>query len=388
VVSFTTRVVWFTTRGARAQPNCGGFSDGSLVAPAARWEARNAMAALPFERTLIVEPAADWKAAARRQGTLTVLTGNSMGTMRVLTGDKSLLGRGDSVDLCVSDAGISRVHAAVHRVADGYEIEDLGSSNGTFLEHGRLSGRAPLRDGARIWLGNTLMRFALQDDVEQAASQRMYDLSVRDGLTGLYNRRHLDERVTSELAFAQRHATPLALLLVDIDHFKQINDRFGHQAGDAVLQRVAEVLAQSVRTEDVVARYGGEEFAVIGRGIDPVGAQAFGERLRTLVASMRLVYEGQSISVTVSIGVAHNHRGAPISKAAALLSAADQALYAAKRGGRNRVCMAASPGSYSSTSASRESAAPERKRTWEIETAPASLNAREGTHTMRTGSGK
>jgi two-component system cell cycle response regulator len=347
------------------------------------------MAALPFERTLIVEPAPEWKAAAaQRQGTLTVLTGNSMGTMRVLTGAKSLLGRGDAVDLCVSDAGISRVHAAIHRVADGYEVEDLGSSNGTFLEHGRVTGRAPLRDGARIWLGNTLMRFALQDDVEQAASQRMYDLSVRDGLTGLYNRRHLDERVTSELAFAQRHATPLALLLVDIDHFKQINDRFGHQAGDAVLQRVAEVLAQSVRTEDLVARYGGEEFAVIGRGIDPIGAQAFGERLRTLVANTRLVYEGQSLTVTVSIGVAHNHRGAPISKPAALLSAADQALYAAKRGGRNRVCMAASPGSYSSTSTSRESLTPERKRSWEIETAPASLNAREGTHTMRAGSGK
>ena len=346
------------------------------------------MPALPFERTLIVEPAPDWKlAASRRQGTLTVLTGSSMGTMQVLSGPSSVIGRGDTADLCVSDAGISRAHARIHRVESGYEIEDLGSSNGTFLENGRVSGRVTLQDGARIWLANTLLRFGLQDEVEQAASQKMYDLSVRDGLTGLYNRRHLDERVASELAFAQRHATPLALLLVDIDHFKLINDRFGHQAGDAVLQRVADVLAQSVRTEDIVARYGGEEFAVIGRGIDAVGAQAFGERLRTLIAAMSMAYEDQSITVTASIGVAHNHRGAPVSKPAALLSAADQALYAAKRGGRNRVCMAASPGSYSSTTSTRESV-PARKRTWDVETAPASLNAHGGTHTMRGGSGK
>jgi diguanylate cyclase (GGDEF)-like protein len=348
------------------------------------------MPALPFERTLIIEPTAERRpvAATMRQGTVTVLTGSSMGTMLVLAQPRAVVGRGDTVDLCVSDAGISRAHACIHRVADGYEIEDLGSSNGTFLEHGRVIGRMPLRDGMRIWLANTLVRFALQDDVEQAASQRMYDLSVRDGLTGLYNRRHLDERVAAELAFAQRHASPLALLLVDIDHFKLINDRYGHQAGDAVLQRVAEVLAQGVRTEDIVARYGGEEFAAIGRGIDALGAQAFGERLRTLIAAQRISYDGQEISVTASIGVAHNHRGAPVSRPSALFSAADQALYEAKRGGRNRVCMAASPGSYSSTAAVRDAAPVPRKRTWDVETAPASLNARVGTHTMPRGSGK
>jgi diguanylate cyclase (GGDEF)-like protein len=310
-----------------------------------------------------------------------VLTGNSMGTMLVLAGARSVVGSGEDVGLYVSDPGISRNHACIHRQGSQYWLEDLGSSNGTFREQGRVTARVELQDGDRIWLANTLLRFNLQDEVEQAASQRMYDLSVRDGLTGLYNRRHLDERVTAELAYALRHGTALSLLLVDIDHFKQINDRVGHQAGDTVLQRVAEALSRCVRAEDVVARYGGEEFAVIGRGIDPDGALAFGERLRAVIAAQRIVFDDALVPVTASVGVAHNHRGAPVSKPAALLQAADQALYAAKNGGRNRVCMASSPGSYSSTSTSRHPRR-DRGRPWELETAPSALNTNKPTSTI------
>jgi pSer/pThr/pTyr-binding forkhead associated (FHA) protein len=152
----------------------------------------------PLERTLIVEAPLDRAAtASARRGTLTVLTGNGMGVVRVLSGARSVLGRGEDAALVLDDPGVSRAHACIHEHEGSYELEDLGSSNGTFLDRGRIAGRVALHDGDRIWLANTLLRFTLQDEVEQAASQRMYDLSVRDGLTGLFNRRYLDERVAA-----------------------------------------------------------------------------------------------------------------------------------------------------------------------------------------------
>lgn len=330
------------------------------------------MAARPFERTLIINnPAAENNlSVGKRQGTLTVLSGSGMGAMLVLSAARTVVGRGEGADLRIEDAGISRSHACVWQLGQQFEIEDLGSSNGTFLAHGRLHGRAALRDGARIGLGGCVLRFAMQDEVDQAASRRLYHLSVRDGLTGLYNRGHFDERLAAEVAFSLRHGTPLSLILIDIDHFKQINDRFGHQAGDAALQQVGDVLQKSVRTEDLVARFGGEEFAVVARGIDVAGATAFAERIRALISRSNLLHGGASIAMTASLGVAHSHWSGATLKAAALVAAADQALYAAKHGGRNRVCVADAPSGYSSDAAAQKSQPKRRVRSWEQPTLP------------------
>jgi diguanylate cyclase (GGDEF)-like protein len=333
------------------------------------------MAARPFERTLIIKPTTeDALSAGKRQGTLTVLSGTGMGAILVLAGPRTIIGRGESSDLRIDDAGASRSHACVWQVGQQFQIEDLDSSNGTFLENGRVKNRTELRDGARIGIGSSVLRFAMQDDVEQAASKRLYHLSVHDGLTELYNRRHFDDRLTAELAFSSRHGTALSLILIDVDHFKRINDSHGHQAGDAVLQQIGTLLQRSVRTEDVVARYGGEEFGVLARGIDVSGAQAFAERIRTVIARTGATYEGAPIAVTVSIGIGHSDCGVACTPTT-LIATADQALYAAKHAGRNRVVAAPFPAGHAVVPAGRVSQSGRRSRSWDQPTSPSTTKA-------------
>jgi two-component system cell cycle response regulator len=169
---------------------------------------------------------------------------------------------------------------------------------------------------------------------EAKYAHQMYQVALRDGLTGAYNRRYLDERLLSEMAFAQRHRIPLGLLMLDLDHFKMVNDTFGHQAGDAVLQRFHALLEEQVRTEDVVARYGGEEFAVLCREADEGSAAVVAERLRRAVEGAAFEYDGQSIPVTVSIGVAIS-LDVNVDGPESLVRQADLALYQAKEAGRN-----------------------------------------------------
>ncbi|MDH5674608.1 MAG: diguanylate cyclase [Myxococcales bacterium] len=276
----------------------------------------------------------------QRQGTLTVLVGVNVGQVHTLGDIPLVIGRDAEADLRIEDTGASRRHARILPCGDHFEIEDMASTNGTYLEASRLVGSARLLEGARILIGSTVLRFAMQDAVEQRASRQMYELSVRDGLTGLYNRRHFDERLRGELAFAKRHRAPLSVLLLDVDHFKQVNDVFGHPVGDVVLQKVGQALRLQLRIEDLIARYGGEEFAVVARAIEVSGAHALAERLRTAVENLDLGRGDVPHRVTISIGVASQAADGITDDPEALLIAADAALYAAKHAGRNCVRVA------------------------------------------------
>jgi len=156
-----------------------------------------------------------------------------------------------------------------------------------------------------------------------------------DGLTALWNRAYFDRRLAEDVAIAERGGTPVGLILIDVDHFKAINDKHGHPFGDAVLQRVAEIVSASLRDVDAACRYGGEELACIllGTGIDV--ATAVAERMRKRIRETLFAHERQAVRVTASFGVASTEEQART--AAQLLSRADGALYAAKRGGRDRV---------------------------------------------------
>jgi diguanylate cyclase (GGDEF)-like protein len=175
----------------------------------------------------------------------------------------------------------------------------------------------------------------MTDDVEEALLRRLYESTVTDGLTGAYNRKHFGERLAGEVAYARRHDTPLSLLMLDIDHFKKVNDTYGHPAGDRVLRSFTDTLRHTLRAEDVLARYGGEEFVIIARGLDTEHAMHLGERIRTLVAETPIDVEGHTVELTVSIGVASLAcEGA--NAADGLVAVADRRLYAAKAAGRNR----------------------------------------------------
>ncbi|HTR54495.1 MAG TPA: GGDEF domain-containing protein [Kofleriaceae bacterium] len=267
---------------------------------------------------------------------LTVLTGGAAGQMfKVGTG--LLLGRIQGAEVRLDDDGISRKHAQVRVEGAKASIEDLGSRNGTFVNGTRITGKIQLSDGDKIQVGRaTVLRFGLHDALDESFHESLVSSALRDGLTRLYNKRYLMERLDSELKFAQRHETALSLLLVDLDHFKKVNDTHGHLAGDAVLAQLASVIARAVRNEDVVARFGGEELAVVLRatGLDP--ALHTGERLRKLIEQTKVSFQGLELGATCSIGVA-GFPSCPAHSPEELVDAADRALYRAKHAGRNRV---------------------------------------------------
>lgn len=169
-------------------------------------------------------------------------------------------------------------------------------------------------------------------------SHRLYELSVLDGLTNIYNRRYLDQRLSQELADSIRHQKPLTVALLDLDRFKQLNDGFGHQAGDLVLCELTGLISKELRQHDVLARYGGEEFALILAGTSSADALRLGERLRSLVAQRDFFFKNQKLPVTVSLGMATFPEDGEDKMT--LLRAADKALYRAKERGRNCVVAA------------------------------------------------
>ena len=169
----------------------------------------------------------------------------------------------------------------------------------------------------------------------QSANAQLQKLSSTDRLTGLYNRGHWEDSLKVAYARHQRHGNHTSLVMFDIDHFKRINDTYGHQAGDKVIEQVAAMLREYVRDTDVAGRYGGEEFGVVLSDTDKQGASAFAERFRKAIEGLEVQHEGQSIRFTISLGVADLSQ--PSEGHADLIAWADQALYASKKNGRNRV---------------------------------------------------
>lgn len=168
----------------------------------------------------------------------------------------------------------------------------------------------------------------------QKVNQQLQQLSRTDRLTGLNNRGYWEECLQHEYARHRRYQSMAALVMFDIDHFKAVNDTFGHPAGDKVIQAVAEVIREQIRDTDYAGRYGGEEFVVLMPDIDTSGAIVFAERLRLRIESLVVTYEKQAIPFTISLGVAD--LSFPTDDHMQLIERADQALYASKKGGRNQ----------------------------------------------------
>ena len=276
----------------------------------------------------------------RRRASFVVLGGLDVGAIIEIAEGTMVIGRDVECGLVLRDDGISRRHVEVERVAtDTLRVRDLGSTNGTFVD-GRRITEAVIRDGGKLLLGRrTVLKFALQDELEQDYQRKLYESSTRDGLTEVFNRKYFDDKLVADLSFAARHRIPLALLMLDIDHFKRVNDTHGHRTGDQILICVTRTIEDTIRTEDMLARYGGEEFVVIAQGTAAPGAIALAERIRARLFGEDipvLSEQGGTMRVTVSIGVVTVPPGV-VADAASVVSAADKNLYAAKESGRNRV---------------------------------------------------
>ncbi len=210
------------------------------------------------------------------------------------------------------------------------------------IRTGDLSARSGFGEGNEelTRLGSALDAMAqelqIRDRQLQAALHRLNEQAATDQLTGLPNRRYLWEALSAELMRARRKQTPLAVILLDIDHFKQFNDRWGHEAGDLVLKNVSYAIRTVVRGSDIVARHGGEEFVIVLPEADAEIALARAEGVRLEIAGLKLTYDGESLgTVTASFGVAVSRK--LIETAEGLVRIADHAMYEAKQGGRNRV---------------------------------------------------
>ncbi len=202
------------------------------------------------------------------------------------------------------------------------------------VEEGDLAARVALE--ANDEFGELALAFNAMAEKNETDQRALEELAIRDGLTGLANRREFDRRLKEELERSRRYSLPFSLLMLDLDHFKAVNDTYGHPAGDEVLRTLAVRVRVQVRPVDQVARYGGEEFAVILPETDGAGALAFAERLRAAIAAVPFALHAErAIGLTASIGVASFPRDGDTERD--LVAAADRALYSAKQSGRNWV---------------------------------------------------
>ena len=269
-----------------------------------------------------------------------VISGEGIGRFIKLERDEYVIGRdAATADIVFHDDAISKRHARV-RMRDGMvEIEDLGSSNGTFVD-GREITKTVLTDGARVVLGrSTVLTLTFQDEIGEQFKQKMYESSTRDRLTGANNKATFYDQLASEMHFARRHGTNYCIIMLDIDHFKAINDTHGHLVGDEILGEVADVIRSVTRDEALFVRYGGEEFIIGERNADLAMGTVVAERVRKAVADHVFETSAGPLSVTVSLGVA-DVRVIETPDTVKLVEAADKALYQAKGSGRNRVCAA------------------------------------------------
>ena len=251
-------------------------------------------------------PGGDRRAVKRDRAYLVVLAGASVGEMYKVEGDKTIIGRGQKAQIRLFDDGISREHAQILIEGEPHHPAGPGLDQRHLLQRPARSISRELVDGDKILVGSTtILKFTYHDKLDEIFQQQMYESALRDGLTKAFNKKYFTDRLESEFTFAIRHASPLALVLFDIDHFKKVNDTHGHPAGDHVLSEI------STPAHRRAARRGRVR-PLRRRGVrassaaapTSTQAQVVGERLRKAVEGHRFVYEGTHIPVTISVGVA------------------------------------------------------------------------------------
>jgi diguanylate cyclase (GGDEF)-like protein len=254
---------------------------------------------------------------------------------RYVLGDEPLtVGRGQENRIVLDNDSVSRRHCRIEKRNKNWHVVDLDSTNGTYVNDDQVS-ELQLRRSDQIKIGDTIMKFLSGSDLEAQYHETIYNMTIVDGLTQIHNKRYLMETLEREIPRARRHGRPLSVVMFDIDHFKHINDNYGHLAGDYVLKELATLVKGRLRPDDVLGRYGGEEFAAALPETGLEGAASIAEDLRRRVEERQFVFEGEAIPVTVSLGCAELDGEMNVT---GIIKAADEKLYDAKRGGRNRVC--------------------------------------------------
>ena len=249
------------------------------------------------------------------------------------------IGRSSDSDIQIDGPEISRHHAQLEQQLDGaLELVDLDSKNGTFVNNKPIK-RKKLKPNDKLQIGPYhLLKLLYQDEEEIRHAKTLFNRSITDHLTGVINRRYFLRTLEREWSFARRHEMALALAMLDLDHFKKVNDTYGHVIGDQVLVEFAHRVMGQIRREDFLARYGGEEFISLLPGTDKTGAFSLAERIRQQISKEPFVVDEQDIPVSVSIGVvSFDTKDLGATTPETMLREVDKQLYRAKSNGRNCV---------------------------------------------------
>ncbi len=297
----------------------------------------------PHDRTMAIDRSSlDTGRFHKQHAALVVLQGAEIGrNFRVRRG-RMIIGRGFGAEIRLADDLASREHARVECLWDPatqvttYRVVDLGSTNHTFVNTSRVEN-ADLREGDKIQIGDTVLKFVLLDDIEARFHEEVRNRISYDQLTGLLTKESLYLALEMELKRCLRYELPLAVLMMDLDRFKSVNDAHGHLMGSHVLAEVGRLIRESIRSADVSARYGGEEFLAYLSETALPGAMLAAERVRRAIEEHRFRLDGSTLAITISIGIAAcPAHGRDITS---LVRRADRALYRAKESGRNRSCI-------------------------------------------------
>jgi two-component system cell cycle response regulator len=273
------------------------------------------------------------------QACLIVIHGKHLGKRIALDKDEVILGRAKDADVQIHEDSVSRKHAVIRRRQQdlAFVIEDRNSTNGTFINMEK-QVKSVLYDQDLISIGETTFKFIAGDSLELAYHEELHKLATLDPMLQIYNKKFFLEYLEQKYYYSQLSQTKFSLVLFDADHFKRINDTYGHQAGDRVLQHIAATVKANLRASDIFSRYGGEEFSIVLPESDAGQARITAEKLRRVIESTGIRHHKTDINITISLGVASFRPGeSAIRSCRELIEHADSALYQAKEMGRNRV---------------------------------------------------
>ncbi len=259
--------------------------------------------------------------------------GGDLGRRHAITHELTV-GRDQANSIVLEMDNVSRRHARFSLADEVCYVEDLGSTNGTFINDADISGKTKLANGDLIKVGGAIFKFISGGNIEGLYHEEIYRMTIIDGLTQIHNKRYFLDFLEREMARCSRYERDLSLVMFDIDHFKPLNDTYGHLAGDHVLRKMAQAIRQRIRREELFARYGGEEFAIVLPETNLEKARILGEEIRLLVEEEVFTFDDEEIRVTLSLGIAA--MTAP-QEPHEFIKNADDALYQAKHNGRNCV---------------------------------------------------
>lgn len=276
------------------------------------------------------------KEAAKRPAALLVVGGDLNGTLFDLKDEVITVGRNPDNSIALEFNGISRSHFKITRKELQHYIEDTESKNGTYVNNKKIDSSTMLTKGDVVKIGSIALKYLPIGDPERLTYDKLNLEANTDKHTGCFNKTYFNNKIMNEVNKSKVTGDPLSLVIFDLDHFKKLNDNYGHDAGDYVLKEMAQVIrAGGIREQDVFARYGGEEFVILLPKTNLKQAFEIAERLRKLIESHQFLYEGKKLPVTASIGVADYREG--VMTGTDLFKRADEAVYKAKEAGRNNV---------------------------------------------------